>query len=162
MAATPTLNRANNIVANAPKNSDNDRNARETTGERRNKRRADGETSAPTAVDVLLGGLEVNKNAEQHPQHPSAPVAPVANVATHAADAEHAPAAHASGRPSRQRQRRRTAASSDATADQALTEALIPDQVKALLSLLQQHPASAIAAETTQPAASASAKNDAK
>ncbi|CAI7840611.1 unnamed protein product [Closterium sp. NIES-53] len=43
---------------------------------------------------------------------------------------------------------------------EALTEALTPDQVKALLSLLQQHPASAIAAETTQPAASASAKND--
>ncbi|CAI7862411.1 unnamed protein product [Closterium sp. NIES-53] len=169
MASTPALNRGN---SSAP-SSDTDRNAREMTGDRRNKRRAEEGSPAPTAVDVLLGGLEVNKNSsppqQQHPSAPMAPVAPevrVAQVATaapaalvapHAPDAEHTPA-HVGG-PSRQRQRRRTATSSDATTP-ALTNALTPDQVAALLSLLQQQPASVTATEIAQHAASASAKKD--
>ncbi|CAI7932050.1 unnamed protein product [Closterium sp. NIES-54] len=172
MASTPALNRGN---SSAP-SSDTDRNAREMTGDRRNKRRAEEGSPAPTAVDVLLGGLEVNKNSsppqQQHPSAPVAPVAPVAPearvaqvattapaalVAPHAPDAEHTPA-HVAG-PSRQRQRRRTATSSDATTP-ALTNALTPDQVAALLSLLQQQPASVTATEIAQPAASASAKKD--
>ncbi|CAI7822968.1 unnamed protein product [Closterium sp. NIES-54] len=151
MASTPALNRGN---SSAP-SSDTDRNAREMTGDRRNKRRAEEGSPAPTAVDVLLGGLEVNKNSSPpQQQHPSAPVAlvapearvaqvataaPAALVAPHAPDAEHTPAQVAG--PSRQRQRRRTATSSDATTP-ALTNALTPDQVAALLSLLQQQPAS--------------------
>ncbi|CAI7793222.1 unnamed protein product [Closterium sp. NIES-53] len=166
MASMPALNRGN---SSAP-SSDTDRNAREMTGHRRNKRRAEEGPPAPTAVDVLLGGLEVNRNSSPpQQQHPSAPVAPearVAQVATaalaalvapHAPDAEHTPA-HVDG-PSRQRQRRRTATSSDATTP-ALTNALTPDQVAALLSLLQQQPASVTATEIAQPAASASAKKE--
>ncbi|CAI7873757.1 unnamed protein product [Closterium sp. NIES-53] len=169
MASTPALNRGN---SSAP-SSDTDRNAREMTGDRRNKRRAEEGSPAPTAVDVLLGGLEVNKNSsppqQQHPSAPVAPVAPearVAQVATaapaalvapHAPDAEHTPAPVAG--PSRQRQRRRTATSSDATTP-ALTNALTPDQVAALLSLLQQQPASITATEIAQPAASATAKKE--
>ncbi|CAI7811415.1 unnamed protein product [Closterium sp. NIES-53] len=136
MASTPALNRGN---SSAP-SSDTDRNAREMTGDRRNKRRVEEGSPASTAVDVLLGGLEVNKNSspprQQHPSAPVAPVAPearVAQVATaapaapvapHAPEAEHTPVPVA--RPSRQRQRRRTATSSDATTP-ALTNALTPD-----------------------------------
>ncbi|CAI7900324.1 unnamed protein product [Closterium sp. NIES-53] len=122
MAPTPTLNNGNssNPV------SDSDRNTRDLAGERRNKRRAEDGPPAPTAVDVLLGGLEVNKggDAQQHPSAPVAPVTPVgpvalaAQVATaagaaHATDPEHTPAPAAG--PSRQRQRRRTAVSSSDT-----------------------------------------------
>ncbi|CAI7762786.1 unnamed protein product [Closterium sp. NIES-54] len=169
MASTPALNRGN---SSAP-SSDTDCNAREMTGDHRNKRRAEEGSPAPTAMDVLLGGLEVNKNSsppqQQHPLAPVAPVAPearVAQVATaapaapvapHAPDAEHKPAPVAG--PSRQHQRRRTATSSDATTP-ALTNALTPDQVAALLSLLQQQPASVTATEIAQPAASASAKKE--
>ncbi|CAI7741111.1 unnamed protein product [Closterium sp. NIES-53] len=169
MASTPALNRGN---SSAP-SSDTDRNAQEMTGDRHNKRRAEEGSPAPTAVDVLLGGLEVNKNPsppqQQHPSVPVAHVAPearVAQVATaapatpvtqHTPDAEHTPAPVAG--PSRQRQRRRTATSSDATTP-TLTNALTPDQVAALLSLLQQQPASVTATEIAQPAASASAKKE--
>ncbi|CAI7871474.1 unnamed protein product [Closterium sp. NIES-53] len=115
-------------------------------------------------------------DAQQHPSAPVAPVAPVALVAqvatsagaaqvatstgaAHATDAEHTPAPAAG--PSRQRQRRRTAvSSSDATTAPALTQALTPDQVNALLSLLQQQPVSITAAETALLAASASAKKE--
>ncbi|CAI7817316.1 unnamed protein product [Closterium sp. NIES-54] len=96
--------------------------------------------------------------------HPSAPVAPPAQVATaagaaHATDAEHTPAPAA--RASRQRQRRRMAvSSSDATTAPAITQALTPDQVNALLSLLQQQPVSVTGAETALPAACASAKKE--
>ncbi|CAI7867701.1 unnamed protein product [Closterium sp. NIES-53] len=143
MASTPTLNNGNS----SNPASDSDRNTRDLAGKRRNKRRAEDGPPAPTAVDVLLGGLEVNKggNAQQHPPAPVTPVAPVApaaQVATgagaaHATDADYTPAPAAG--PSRQRQRRRTAvSSSDATTALALT----PDQVNALLSLLQQQPVS--------------------
>ncbi|CAI7730040.1 unnamed protein product [Closterium sp. NIES-53] len=158
MAPTPTLNNGNssNLA------SDSDRNTRDLAGERRNK---DG-PPAPTAVDVLLGGLEVNKaaDAQQHPSTPVAPVAPAAQVAmadgaAHTTDAEHTPAPAAG--PSRQRQRRRTAvSSSDVTTAPALTQTLTPDQVNTLLSLLQQHPVSITAVETAQNAASASAKKE--
>ncbi|CAI7878607.1 unnamed protein product [Closterium sp. NIES-54] len=166
MASTPALNRGN---SSAP-SSDTDRNAREMTGDRCNKRRAEEGSPAPTAVDVLLGGLEVNKNSSPpQQQHPSAPVAlearvtqvvtaaPAAPVAPHTPDAEHTPAPVAG--PSRQRQRRRTETSSYATTP-ALTNTLTPDQVAALLSLLQQQPASVTATEIAQPAASASAKKE--
>ncbi|CAI7903126.1 unnamed protein product [Closterium sp. NIES-54] len=99
-------------------------------------------------------------DAQQLPSAPVAPVAPAAQVAmaagaAHATDAEHTPAPAAG--PSRQRHRRRTAiSSSDATA----TPALIPDQVNALLSLLQQQPVSVTATETALRAASASAKKE--
>ncbi|CAI7794765.1 unnamed protein product [Closterium sp. NIES-54] len=150
MAPTPTLN---NRKSSNPA-SDSNRNTRDLAGERRNKRRAEDGPPAPTAVDVLLGGLEVNKggDAQQHPSapvEPVAPVAPAAEVATavgaaHATDAEHTPAPAAG--PSRQRQRRRTAvSSSDATTAPALTQALTLDQVNALLSLLQQQLVSAVA-----------------
>ncbi|CAI7932237.1 unnamed protein product [Closterium sp. NIES-54] len=137
MAPTPTLNNGNS----SNPASDSDRNTRDLAGERRNKRQAEDGPPAPTAVEMLLGGLEVNKmaGAQQHPSAPVAPVAPAAQVATvagaaHATDAEHTPAPAAG--PSRQRQRRRTAVSlSDATTASALTQALIPDQVNALLSL---------------------------
>ncbi|CAI7814761.1 unnamed protein product [Closterium sp. NIES-54] len=145
MAPTPTLNNGNS----SNPASDSDRNTRDLAGERRNKRQAEDGPPAPTAVEMLLGGLEVNKmaSAQQHPSAPVAPVAPAAQVATvagaaHATDAEHTPAPAAG--PSRQRQRRRTAVSlSDATTASALTQALIPDQVNALLSLQQQQPVSA-------------------
>ncbi|CAI7805176.1 unnamed protein product [Closterium sp. NIES-54] len=95
MAPTPTLNNGNS----SNPASDSDRNTRDLAGERRNKRRAEDGPPAPTAVDVLLGGLEVNKggDAQQHPSAPVAPVAPAAQVATaagaaHATDAEHMPA----------------------------------------------------------------------
>ncbi|CAI7752865.1 unnamed protein product [Closterium sp. NIES-54] len=97
-------------------------------------------------------------------QHGAFGVTPAAQVATaagaaHATDAEHTPAPAAG--PSRQRQRRWTAVSSpDATTAPALTQALTPDQVNALLSLLQQQPVSVTAAETALAAASASAKNE--
>ncbi|CAI7808413.1 unnamed protein product [Closterium sp. NIES-53] len=147
MAPTPTLNNGNS----SNPASDSDCNTRDLAGER-HKRRAEDGPPALTAVDVLLGGLEVNKggDAQQHPSAPVAPVAPVApaaQVATaagaaHATDAEHTPAPAAG--PSRQHQRRRTAvSSSDATTALALTQALTPDQVNALLSLLQQRPVSA-------------------
>ncbi|CAI7798234.1 unnamed protein product [Closterium sp. NIES-54] len=97
MASTPALNRGNSSALS----SDTDRNAREMTGDRRNKRRAEEGSPAPIAVDVLLGGLEVNKNSSPpQQQHPSAPVAPEARVATaapaapvapHAPDAENTP-----------------------------------------------------------------------
>ncbi|CAI7862854.1 unnamed protein product [Closterium sp. NIES-53] len=172
MASTPALNRGN---SSAP-SSDTDRNAREMTGDRRNKRRAEEGSPASTAVDMLLGGLEVNKNSspprQQHPSAPVAPVAPearVAQVATaapaapvapHAPEAEHTPVPVA--RPSRQRQRRRTATSSDATTP-ALTNALTPDQVAALLSLLQQQPTSHLPPlpSTTNTTWSAATFNDA-
>ncbi|CAI7729832.1 unnamed protein product [Closterium sp. NIES-54] len=162
MAPTPTLNNGNS----SNPASDSDRNTRDLAGERRNKRRAEDGPPAPTAVDVLLGGLEVNKqgDAQQHPSAPVAPVAPAAQVAAaagaaHATDAEHTPAPAAG--PSRQCQRRRTAiSSSDATTAPALTQALTPDQVNALLSLLQQQPVSVTAAETALPAASGSAKKE--
>ncbi|CAI7760315.1 unnamed protein product [Closterium sp. NIES-54] len=166
MPSTSALNRGN---SSTPK-FDTDRNAREMTGDRRNKLRAEEGSPAPTTVDVLLGGLEVNKNSSPpQQQHPSAPVAPearVAQVATaapaapvapHTPDAEHTVAPVAG--PSRQRQRRRTATSSDATTP-SLTNALTPDQVAALLSLLQQQPASVTATEIAQHAASASAKKE--
>ncbi|CAI7931226.1 unnamed protein product [Closterium sp. NIES-54] len=168
MAPTPTLNNGNS----SNPASDSDHNTRDLVGERRNKRRAEDGPPAPTAVDVLLGGLEVNKAADtqQHPSAPVVPVAPVAHAAqvataagaAHATDTEQ-PLAPAAG-PSRQRQRRRTAvSSSDATTAPALTQTLTPDQVNALLSLLQQQPVSVTAAETALPAASASAtKEDAK
>ncbi|CAI7855258.1 unnamed protein product [Closterium sp. NIES-53] len=144
MAPTPTLNNGNS----SNPASDSDRNTRDLAGERRNKRRAEDGPPALTAVDVLMGGLEVNKrgNAQQHPSAPVAPVAPAAQVATaagaaHATDAEHTPAPAAG--PSRQRQRRRTmVSSSDATTAPTLTHALTPNQVNALLSLLQQQPVS--------------------
>ncbi|CAI7759465.1 unnamed protein product [Closterium sp. NIES-54] len=118
MAPTPTLNNGNS----SNPTSDSDRNTCDLTDERRNKRRAEDGPPAPTAVDVLLGGLEV----------------PTAG-------------------PLRQRQRRRMAvSSSDATTAPALTQVLTPDQVNALLSLLQQQPVSITAAETALPAASAS------
>ncbi|CAI7793939.1 unnamed protein product [Closterium sp. NIES-54] len=168
MAPTPSLHNGNS----SNPASDSGRNTRDLAGERRNKRRAEDGPPAPTAVDVLLGGLEVNKAADAQ-QHPSAhvaplapvtPVAPAAQVATaagtaHATDAEQtlAPAAG----PSRKRQRRRTAvSSSDATTAPALTHALTPDQVNARLSLLQQQPVSITAAETALPATSASAKKE--
>ncbi|CAI7806814.1 unnamed protein product [Closterium sp. NIES-54] len=95
MAPTPTLNNGNS----SNPASDSDRNTRDLAGERRNKRRAEDGPPALTAVDVLMGGLEVNKrgNAQQHPSAPVAPVAPAAQVATaagaaHATDAEHTPA----------------------------------------------------------------------
>ncbi|CAI7776467.1 unnamed protein product [Closterium sp. NIES-53] len=142
MAPTPTLDNGNS----SNPASDSDSNTRDLAGERRNKRRAEDGLPAPTAVDVLLGGLEVNKaaDAQQHPSAPVAPVAPAAQVATtagaaHVTDAEHTPAPAAGL--SRQRQRRQTAvSSSDATTAPALTQALTPDQVNALLSLLQQQP----------------------
>ncbi|CAI7754164.1 unnamed protein product, partial [Closterium sp. NIES-53] len=160
MAPTPILNNGNSS------NPTSDRNTRDLAGERRNKRRAEDGSPTPTAVDVLLGGLEVNKggDAQQHPSAPVAPVASAAHVATaagaaHAADAEHTPALAAG--PSRQRQRRRTAvSSSDATTAPALTQALTPDQVNTLLSLLHQQPVSITAAETALPTASASAKKE--
>ncbi|CAI7740730.1 unnamed protein product [Closterium sp. NIES-53] len=148
MAPTPTLNNRNS----SNPASDSDRNTRDLAGERRNKQRAEDGPPTLTAVDVLLGGLKVNKGGDAQ-QHPSARVAPVALVApaaqvataasaAHATDAEHTPAPAAG--PSRQRQRRRTAvSSSDATTAPALTQALTPDQVNALLSLLQQQPVSA-------------------
>ncbi|CAI7896926.1 unnamed protein product [Closterium sp. NIES-54] len=168
MAPTPTLNNGN--LSNPA--SDSDRNTRDLAGERRNKRWAEDGPPAPTAVDVLLGGLEVNKqgDAQQHPLAPVAPVVPVAPVApaaqvamavgaAHASDAEHTPATAAG--PSRQRQRRRTAvSSSDTTTASALTQALTPDQFNALLSLLQQQPVSVTATETALPAASASAQKE--
>ncbi|CAI7733665.1 unnamed protein product [Closterium sp. NIES-54] len=95
MAPTPTLNNGNS----SNPASDSDRNTRDLAGERRNKRRAEDGLPAPTAVDVLLGGLEFNKaaDAQQHPSAPVAPVAPAAQVAmaagtAHASDAEHTPA----------------------------------------------------------------------
>ncbi|CAI7847508.1 unnamed protein product [Closterium sp. NIES-54] len=95
MAPTPTLNSGN--LSNPA--SDSNRNTRDLAGERRNKRRAEDGSPAPTAVDVLLGGLEVNKggDAQQHPSAPAAPVAPAAQVAmaagaAHATNAEHTPA----------------------------------------------------------------------
>ncbi|CAI7753590.1 unnamed protein product [Closterium sp. NIES-54] len=107
MASTPTLNNGNS----SNPASDSDHNTRNLAGERRNKRRAEDGPPAPTGVDVLLGGLEVNKggDAQQHPSAPVAPEAPVApavQVATaagaaHATDAEHTPAPAAG--PSRQR-----------------------------------------------------------
>ncbi|CAI7789349.1 unnamed protein product [Closterium sp. NIES-54] len=162
MAPTPTFNNGNS----SNPASDSDRNTRDLAGECRNKRRVEDGPAAPTAVDVLLGGLEVSKaaDAQQHPSAPVAPVAPAAQVATsagaaHSTDAEHTPAPAAG--PSRQRQRRRTAvSSSDATTAPALTQALTPDQVNALLSLLQQQPVSVTAAEIASPAASASAKKE--
>ncbi|CAI7867526.1 unnamed protein product [Closterium sp. NIES-53] len=162
MAPTPTLNNGNS----SNPASDSDRNIRDLVGLRRNKRRTEDGPPAPTAVDVLLGGLEVNKgvDAQQHPSAPVEPVAPAAQVATaasaaHATDAEHTPAPAAG--PSRQRQRRRTAvSSSDATTAPALTQTLTPDQINALLSLLQQQPVSVTAEETTLPSASASAKKE--
>ncbi|CAI7779111.1 unnamed protein product [Closterium sp. NIES-53] len=159
MAPTPTLNNGNS----SNPASDSDRNTRDLAGERRNKRRTAEGPPAPTAVDVLLGGLKVNKKGDAQ-QHPSAPVAPAAQVATaagaaHATDAEHTPAPAAG--PSRQHQRRRTVvSSSDATTAPALTQASTPDQVNALLSLLQQQPVSVTAAETALPAAFASAKKE--
>ncbi|CAI7765411.1 unnamed protein product [Closterium sp. NIES-54] len=144
MAPTPTLNNRNS----SNPASESDRNTRDLAGERRNKRQAGDGPPAPTAVDMLLGGLEVNKAADAQ-QHPSAPVAPVASVApvapaaqvataagaAHATDAEQTPAPAAG--PSRQRQRRRTVvSSSNVTTAPALTQALTPDQVNALLSLL--------------------------
>ncbi|CAI7751029.1 unnamed protein product [Closterium sp. NIES-54] len=106
MAPTPTLNNGNS----SNPASDSDCNTRDLAGER-HKRRAEDGPPALTAVDVLLGGLEVNKggDAQQHPSAPVAPVAPVApaaQVATaagaaHATDAEHTPAPAAG--PSRQR-----------------------------------------------------------
>ncbi|CAI7771234.1 unnamed protein product [Closterium sp. NIES-54] len=162
MAPMPTLNNGNS----SNPASDSDRNTRDLAGERRNKRRAEDGPPAPTAVDVLLGGLEVNKggDAQHHPSAPVAPVAPAAQVATaagaaHATDAKHTPAPAAG--PSRQRQRRRMAvSSSDATTAPALTQALTPDQVNVLLSLLQQQPVSVTAAESALPAASASGKRE--
>ncbi|CAI7732670.1 unnamed protein product [Closterium sp. NIES-54] len=79
MAPTPTLNNGN--LSNPT--SDSDRNTSDLAGERRNKRRAEDGPPAPTAVDVLLGGLEVNKegDSQQHPSVPVAPVAPAAQVA---------------------------------------------------------------------------------
>ncbi|CAI7736616.1 unnamed protein product [Closterium sp. NIES-53] len=56
MAPTPTLNNGNS----SNPASDSDRNSRDLAGERRNKRRAEDGPPTPTAVDVLLGGLEVN------------------------------------------------------------------------------------------------------
>ncbi|CAI7747852.1 unnamed protein product [Closterium sp. NIES-53] len=141
MAPTPTLNNGNS----SNPASDSDRNTRDLAGERRNKRQAEDGPPAPTAVEMLLGGLEVNKmaGAQQHPSAPVAPVAPAAQVATvagaaHATDAEHTPAPAAG--PSRQRQRRRTAVSlSDATTASALTQALIPDQREELLEDLRAY-----------------------
>ncbi|CAI7808170.1 unnamed protein product [Closterium sp. NIES-54] len=161
MAPTLTLNGNSSNPA-----FDSDRNTHDLAGECRNKRRAEDGPPAPSAVDVLLGRLEVSKaaDAQQHPSVPVAPVAPAAQVAkaagaAHATDAEHTPAPAAG--PSRQRQRRRTAvSSSDATTAPALTQSLTTDQVKALLSLLQQQPVSVTAAETALPAASASAKEE--
>ncbi|CAI7808548.1 unnamed protein product [Closterium sp. NIES-54] len=162
MAPTPARNNGNS----SNPTSDSDRNARNLAGESRNKRRAEDEPPALTAVDMLLGGLEVNKgsDAQQHPSALVAPVVPAAQVATaagaaHATDAEHTPAPAAG--PSRQRQRRRTAvSSSDATTAPALTQALTSDQINALLSLLQQQPVSVTATETALYAASASAKKE--
>ncbi|CAI7838825.1 unnamed protein product [Closterium sp. NIES-53] len=162
MAPTPARNNGNSSNPAF----DSDRNARNLAGERRNKRRAEDEPPALTAVDMLLGGLEVNKgsDAQQHPSAHVAPVVPAAQVATaagaaHATDAEHTPAPAAG--PSRQRQRRRTAVcSSDATTAPALTQALTSDQINALLSLLQQQPVSVTATETALYAASASAKKE--
>ncbi|CAI7851087.1 unnamed protein product [Closterium sp. NIES-54] len=98
MAPTPALNNGNS----SNPASDSDHNTRDLAGKRRNKRRAEDGPPAPTAVDVLLGGLEVNKaaDAQQHPSAsvaPVAPGAPAAQVATaagvaHATDAEHTPA----------------------------------------------------------------------
>ncbi|CAI7797728.1 unnamed protein product [Closterium sp. NIES-53] len=153
MAPTLTLNGNSSNPA-----FDSDRNTHDLAGECRNKRRAEDGPPAPSAVDVLLGRLEVSKaaDAQQHPSVPVAPVAPAAQVAkaagaAHATDAEHTPAPAAG--PSRQRQRRRTAvSSSDATTAPALTQSLTTDQVKALLSLLQQQPVSQgrIVTTTTQ------------
>ncbi|CAI7917044.1 unnamed protein product [Closterium sp. NIES-54] len=60
MAPTPTLNNGNS----SNPTSDSDRNTRDLVGERRNKRRAEDGPPAPFAVDVLLGGLEVNKGGD--------------------------------------------------------------------------------------------------
>ncbi|CAI7895300.1 unnamed protein product [Closterium sp. NIES-53] len=140
MASMPALNRGN---SSAP-SSNTDRNAREMTGDRRNKRRAEEGSPAPTAVDLLFGGLEVNKNSSPpQQQHPSAPVAPevrmaqvataapAAPVAPHAPDVEHTP-----------------------------RRLWLDCRVAALLFLLQQQPASVTATEIAQPAASASAKKE--
>ncbi|CAI7804185.1 unnamed protein product [Closterium sp. NIES-54] len=106
MAPTPTLNNRNS----SNPASDSDRNTRDLAGERRNKQRAEDGPPTLTAVDVLLGGLKVNKGGDAQ-QHPSARVAPVALVApaaqvataasaAHATDAEHTPAPAAGPSPS--------------------------------------------------------------